>query len=759
MLKTNSLFKKICAITAAVSISVISAATSVSAREVANGELALLNELNIMTGDPDGNMRLYDDVTRAEFTKAAVASSSYKNSVALNLSISPFYDVTYTHWAAPYVRVGVTGGLVSGYPDSSFRPDENVLFEEAVTIMLRVLGYTDEDFGSSWPYGQIGLANNLEITKGIDCSAGQSMNRGQVAQLIYNCLKTKQKNSANQLASVFDTEIKEDILLISDNSDDSSIATDEIYTSGGTYKKGASVTADSIGFKGDAAIKNGNKLIAFTPDSDSAETESYVVYSALSDSVMAYRGSNLVQLDIADNTTVYSGKSQTTFSMAKNSLELGDILKIKKTDGKIDYITISDGNVIGPVTISASGWSASWDTNDDTKVMRDGSVSSKGQLKPYDIAYYLPDLNMVLSYSDKVTGIYQSASPNKDMPQTVTISGKEYSIEGGTAFSKLASGGSFELGDTITALIGKNGAIADVIKPGTDINGSVVGYLLSTGRKEYQSGSVDTYNSFYVNIVLPNGTTEEYITNIDYSQGVNKVVEVTFNDGYAKCSVINTSNTFGGNFSWNSKKLGSKSLSSDLSILDIGTQDSTYTGVYCTVYPQRLEGVNISASQILCYTTNSNGEISQLILNDVTGDAYSYGFMCSASQNSDSLSGSYKYVVDGQMYNLSTSGKILNISAGIAIKVSGNPSKPNNMSKLSQVSGKITSITADKLITNDKSYLLSDNVTVYQKSYSLTDTYTKIPISDIIGKTNLNLAAFYDKSDTSGGRIRVIVLY
>ena len=758
-MKNKLLFKRICSVFAAVSLCMIPTAAPVSADEVSTGSLSLLKELNIMTGDPDGNMRLYDTITRAEFTKAAVASSNYKNSVAVNLAISPFYDVTYMHWSAPYVRVGVTAGLVSGYPDSSFKPDNDVLYEEALTIMLRVLGYTDEDFGASWPYGQIGLANNLEITKGIDCSAGQVMNRGQVAQLIYNSLKTKQKDKSSQLASVFDTEIKEDVTLIADNSDDSSIATDEVYTNGGTYKKGSSFSDDDIGLSGDAAIKNGNKLIAFVPDSSNSETDSYVIYSALSDSIMAYHGSSLTQLEIADNTTVYRGKGQTTFSAVKSGLQLGDIFKIKKTDGKIDYITWQDGNVLGPVTISASGWSTNWNTNDDTKVMRDGTASSKEQLKTYDVAYYLPDLNMVLSYSDKITGVYQSASPNKDMPQSVTISGKEYTLEGGAAFSKLASGGSFEFGDTITALIGKNGSIADVITPGADMSGSVVGYLAGTGRKEFQSGSVDSYTSYYVNIALPGGKTEEYVTNIDYSEGINKIVEVSFENGYAKCSVINGSPSLSGNFSWASKRLGSKILATDLAILDVGTQDSTYTGVYTSVFPQRLEGVALSSSQILYFSTNSNGEVNKLILNDVTGDAYSYGFMCTAKQNSASLSGTYKYVVNGQMYNLSTNGKLLNAVSGTAIKISGTPSKPNYVSKLNEVSGRITSVTSDKLITSDKSYLLSADVSVYQKNYSLTDTYTKIPVSDIIGKTDLKLSAFYDKAEENGGRIRVIVLY
>ena len=44
--------------------------------------MSLLSELNIMVGDDDGNLRLDDNVSRAEFAKIAVASSSYKDTVA-----------------------------------------------------------------------------------------------------------------------------------------------------------------------------------------------------------------------------------------------------------------------------------------------------------------------------------------------------------------------------------------------------------------------------------------------------------------------------------------------------------------------------------------------------------------------------------------------------------------------------------------------------------------------------------------------------
>ena len=165
--------------------------------------LSLLNGLKIMEGDGSGNYRLDDYVSRAEFAKLVVSASSAKDTVATGLKISPYKDVKYTDWFAPYVHAAVNGGLCEGYIDGTFHPNDNVTYEEAVTMVLRALGYTDEDFGVSWPYGQIGMAQNLEITKQVNSSIGEPLTRGQVARMLYNALDTKQKNNS------LDTEVEE----------------------------------------------------------------------------------------------------------------------------------------------------------------------------------------------------------------------------------------------------------------------------------------------------------------------------------------------------------------------------------------------------------------------------------------------------------------------------------------------------------------------------------------------------------------------
>ncbi len=724
------------------------------------GSLALLAELEIMQGDPDGNLRLDDPVTRAEFTKMAVASSAYRNSVAKSLSISPFPDVTYRHWAAPYVRVGVTNGLVSGYPDATFRPDDGVLFEEAVTIMLRVLGYTDSDFGVSWPYGQLGLAGNLDMTDYLDCSAGEVMNRGQVAQLIYNTLRVDMKGKSTQLVNDFGIQIQEDVTLIADSNDDASIAANEVFTSVGTYKTDTAIDRSLLGLTGDTAIKNGNKLIAFMPTSGNNATEDYVVYSSLSDLVMVYRNNTLQSLDIDDSTTVYKGKSQITFGNLKNSLSMGDVLRVKKSGISIDYITWQRGSLLGPLTVRSANWGDSWGIDATTSVMRNGVVSSVSSLQTYDVAYYLKDLNLALAYSDKVTGVYEKASPNKDMPSSITVSGKDYPIEGSAAFSKLASGGDFLLGDTITLLLGKDGGIADVVSATAMTGGKIAGYVLDTGRKTFSSGNTATYTGYYVKLVLPNGETMEYTTAKDYSSFQNKVVTVTVKDGSAQLSLAPSGNKkLSGTFSWETRKLGSYTIASDAEILDIGTQDTYKASVYARIFPQRLDGVRLTSDQVLYYAQDNSGAISKMILNNVTNDGFSFGVATYAKNDNSTLSGSYEYMVDGQFYSLSTSSRVLYISSGSGIMLGGNFSNPDFISKLTELPEKVTDITYSHIITKTRSYPISSKVSVYRKHFSFSNEYTQIPLSDIIGEENLNFSAYYDSLPSAGGQIRVIVVY
>lgn len=50
------------------------------------------------------------------------------------------------------------------------------------------------------------------------------------------------------------------------------------------------------------------------------------------------------------------------------------------------------------------------------------------------------------------------------------------------------------------------------------------------------------------------------------------------------------------------------------------------------IYPDRLKGVKFDGNMVRFYALNAQGEISHLILNDVTGDLHQYGVITSVEE-------------------------------------------------------------------------------------------------------------------------------
>lgn len=62
-----------------------------------------------------------------------------------------YKDLPGTSAYAPYVRIAVQQGWLSGYTDGTFRPDNAVTLEEAVTAVLKLLGYKMTELSGSFP--------------------------------------------------------------------------------------------------------------------------------------------------------------------------------------------------------------------------------------------------------------------------------------------------------------------------------------------------------------------------------------------------------------------------------------------------------------------------------------------------------------------------------------------------------------------------------------------------------------------------------
>ncbi|MCI6646791.1 MAG: S-layer homology domain-containing protein [Oscillospiraceae bacterium] len=99
-----------------------------------NNAVSTLGNAGIITGYPDGTFRPNAPITRAEFSAIAARFSD----VVYNGN-SSFTDVAANHWAARYITLAEYLGWVTGYPDGSFHPDQAITRAEAITLINRVL--------------------------------------------------------------------------------------------------------------------------------------------------------------------------------------------------------------------------------------------------------------------------------------------------------------------------------------------------------------------------------------------------------------------------------------------------------------------------------------------------------------------------------------------------------------------------------------------------------------------------------------------
>ena len=90
----------------------------------------------VLSGYPDGTFRGDNQITRAEF--ATLASKFTQWNLAADI---PFQDVPTDNWAYVYIRSAYNNGLISGYPDGTFGHGRNIIRAETFVVMNKLIGW------------------------------------------------------------------------------------------------------------------------------------------------------------------------------------------------------------------------------------------------------------------------------------------------------------------------------------------------------------------------------------------------------------------------------------------------------------------------------------------------------------------------------------------------------------------------------------------------------------------------------------------
>ena len=586
----------------------------------------VLAALDIMVGDASGSLNLDASVTRAEFTKMAVAASTSRDAVGDTVAVKPYPDVPQTHWAAPYIKAAVDLGLVQGDLHGNFNPGRTITLAEGVTIVLRLLGYEDADFTGVWPSGQMAQYRALDLDEGVTAGQDSAMKRRDALYLFYNLMITKNKE--------------------------------------GTY-----------------------------------------------------------YLNVLEPT-----------------------LNLVNTAGELDRVALINSAMEGPV-VASSGWQSQvgFDTASAT-VYRNGGESTLSAVQNQDVVYWSESMHTIWAYSNKVTGIYESAAPSASNPTSVTVAGKSYDIETTEAAYQLSDLGGYQVGDSVTLLLGRNGGVAavGVASLAQDL---VYGVVLSVENTTYEDSDGNSYNTRTATIFGTDGNTYRYPVE-SRSLEAGALVRVTNSEDGVEIRGL-SSTRLTGRVSSDGKTLGRYTLASDVQIID------TYeTCTPIQVYPSRLAGANLTGSTIRFYALNAQGEISHMILEDATGDLHQYGIITGVSEVSAGLvtNSAYTYDVGGVKQVFTSDTTIYNLKSDPCQVKMESDTTVERLYNLTEV--EMDSINGNTIVdAQNHSYTLSDSVAVYvyeNNEYQLTSL-------ERVSGGDYRLTAWYDKPENEGGRIRVIL--
>lgn len=146
---------------------------------------------SIVNGYPDGSYKPDQLINRAEFTKIIIAAT------ASEITGSNCFPDVSTQWFAPFICYAKSQNIIGGYPDGTFKPEQNISFAEAAKIIVFGFRYNIPSYEGEWykPFVTI-LGDNKAIPTSIN-AFDKKITRGEMAEMIYR-LKAVITNKPSQ---------------------------------------------------------------------------------------------------------------------------------------------------------------------------------------------------------------------------------------------------------------------------------------------------------------------------------------------------------------------------------------------------------------------------------------------------------------------------------------------------------------------------------------------------------------------------------
>lgn len=163
-------------------------------KEARDSSAEALVKLNILKGYEDGTLRLDNKILRSEFITLVVRLKGYHHDADIDDIKINFKDIEEKHWAYDNIKLAVKYNIVTGYPDNTIAPNNNVTYAEALAVLINALGYEDTLDGD-WPDNVVEKATELKLDTNLDIEANTQITRGEMSIMIYNALTVPLKSN------------------------------------------------------------------------------------------------------------------------------------------------------------------------------------------------------------------------------------------------------------------------------------------------------------------------------------------------------------------------------------------------------------------------------------------------------------------------------------------------------------------------------------------------------------------------------------
>ena len=579
---------------------------------------AVLDALGIMQGVGGGSFAPGKALTRAQFCKLAVTAMGVTD-VSPYASYTIFPDVKHSHWAAPYINAAVRHpelkekSIIRGYADGSFGPDKIVSYGEVCTMLLRMLGYKEEDVGPFWPADYIAQAQAIGLTDGVTITdARAAVKRGDAAVLLLNALNTDKKGEEGStlLDKVASSTVKDCILLETGKTYSGLAADAALFYEDGVVdaesprKTAGTLDSSMIGVYGTIVIGKGSSKVAVGVIPNGNKTEAYEVVNAAADRIVTTNGT--LRPDRKTKLYISRDYAMDEYENVWANLQSGDTLTLYYNEyGVLQLMAVLPKTTAGAAHSFVYGLATSRRIPAEYTIIKNGAKIDASKLKKYDVVTLDAANRQAIVSDTRLSGKYQTDSTTYSHPSQVKILGKDFEVSSEAA----ATFKDMKLNDYITLLF--------------DADGNVVAAYPKKDVSAEMQGIVTKIDAEKATVTLTNGLT---LRDISIAKDVKTDVMgrlVTVSQSGEKADLIRRtlSGKTAGNWSVAEGKLGSNAVSSKVRVYEEVLSGAPLNAINVS----DIDLTSVPASQIKYTVQDNAGTVTNIVLGDVTGESWIYG--------------------------------------------------------------------------------------------------------------------------------------